>query len=83
MSVRSNMARVAATIPAALLAAPAMASEGTGESFGVDSPLLLLPLIGIPVRLRSGFRPSLFSVLCPWMDQQRQGDSHVACLPHG
>jgi hypothetical protein len=44
MSLRANIARAAATIPAALLAAPALA-EGTGESFGVDSPLLLLPLV--------------------------------------
>ena len=30
-------------------AAPALASEGTGEGLGVDSPLLLVPLILIPV----------------------------------
>lgn len=49
MSLRNNVARVAAAVPATLAAvAPALATEGTGEGFGIDNPLLFLPFILIP-----------------------------------
>lgn len=47
MSMRKRAARLAA-LPATLTTvAPALA-EGTGESLGIDNPLLYIPLILIP-----------------------------------
>lgn len=49
MSARKHMARLAA-LPATLAAiAPALATEGTGEGLGIDTPLLYIPLVLIPV----------------------------------
>lgn len=48
MTLRKQVARLAA-LPATLATiAPALATEGTGESLGIDSPLLFLPLLLIP-----------------------------------
>lgn len=48
MSMRKNAARLA-SVPATLIAtAPVLATEGTGEGLGIDTPLLFIPLVLIP-----------------------------------
>lgn len=48
MSLRKQTARLAA-LPATLATiAPVLATEGTGESLGIDNPLLFLPLFVVP-----------------------------------
>lgn len=48
LSVRKCAAHLAA-LPATLAAiAPALATEGTGEGLGIDTPLLYIPLVLIP-----------------------------------
>lgn len=48
MSLRKHAARIAALPTTLATVAPALATEGTGEGLGIDSPLLFLPLILIP-----------------------------------
>lgn len=48
MSLRKNVARLAAIPTTLATIAPVLASEGTGEGFGIDTPLLFLPFILVP-----------------------------------
>lgn len=49
VSRKQQAARLAASIPATLLTvAPALATEGTGEGLGIDTPLLYIPIVLIP-----------------------------------
>lgn len=57
MTLRKQAARLA-SIPATLATiAPVLASEGTGEGLGIDTPLLYLPLILIPAVFFALFIP--------------------------
>lgn len=46
--VRRAAARASASLTALAVAAPALATEGTGEGLGIDNALLYIPLLGIP-----------------------------------